>query len=131
MPRVRSSRRASAGVSVFVGRGRGRSEEQIVFAPSGRELYGLLYKPQAPCLGGTLALRASANDPHGIGVALWEPVLDTAAYVQELLRVNISTQMMMFKKVVRNRAQLADAIAAGEKVSVNGFDLCRPFVEEL
>jgi len=82
-------------------------------------------------LGGTLALRASANDPHGIGVALWEPVLDTAAYVQELLRVNISTQMMMFKKVLRNRTQLADAIAAGEKVSVNGFDLCRPFVEEL
>ena len=82
-------------------------------------------------MGGALALVAAERSPSDVLVALWEPVLDTAAYLQELLRVNVSTQTMMYKKVVRNRTKLMEDIASGESVSINGYDLAAPFVDGL
>jgi alpha/beta superfamily hydrolase len=82
-------------------------------------------------LGGALALAAAERAPADTLVVLWEPVLDPGAYVQELLRVNISTQTTIFKKVIRNRVKLLEDIAAGDKVSINGYNLAAPFVEGL
>jgi len=82
-------------------------------------------------LGGTLAMLTAAERPDVAPVILWEPILDPPAYLQELLRVNVSAQTQVHKKVLRSRAQLLEAIRAGEKVSVNGYNLCRPFVDEL
>jgi hypothetical protein len=76
-------------------------------------------------------LLVSADGPGKMPIVLWEPILDPTAYVQELLRVNVSTQTTMHKTVLRTRPQLLEALSAGERVSINGYNLCWPFVREL
>jgi alpha-beta hydrolase superfamily lysophospholipase len=82
-------------------------------------------------LGGALALEAAAGDPAIRRIALWEPVLDVEGYVRNLLRVNVTTQMVVHKKVLRNSEQLLEDMAAGEMVSINGYKLSHGFVTGL
>jgi alpha-beta hydrolase superfamily lysophospholipase len=82
-------------------------------------------------LGGALALEAAAAEPAIRRIALWEPVLDVEGYVRNLLRVNVTTQMVVHKKVMRNSEQLLQDMAAGEMVSVNGYKLSHGFVTAL
>jgi pimeloyl-ACP methyl ester carboxylesterase len=82
-------------------------------------------------LGATLALAAAATDPDVQRLALWEPVLDVEGYLRNLLRTNVTTQMVVHKKVMRNSEQLLADIASGGTVSVNGYKLSLGFVAGL
>ena len=82
-------------------------------------------------LGGALALEAAAADPAVHRLALWEPVLDVDGYLRNLLRVNVTTQMVVHKKVMRNSEQLLADLASGGTVSVNGYKLSQGFVAGL
>jgi pimeloyl-ACP methyl ester carboxylesterase len=82
-------------------------------------------------LGAALALEAASAAPAIRRLALWEPVLDVEGYVRNLLRVNVTTQMVVHKKVVRNSEQLLQDMAAGGTVSVNGYKLSQGFVAGL
>ena len=79
-------------------------------------------------LGATLALEAAAGPAQIDTLVLWEPVFDTAAYVQHLLRVNLTMQMVQHKQVVRDSDQLRADLAAGGRVSANGYNLTDAFV---
>jgi alpha-beta hydrolase superfamily lysophospholipase len=79
-------------------------------------------------LGAALALEAAAADLTITRLALWEPVLDVDGYLRSLLRVNVTTQMVVHKKVVRNSEQLLEDMASGGTVSVNGYKLSHGFV---
>lgn len=79
-------------------------------------------------LGASLAVEVASRSSHVERVILWEPVFDPAAYIQFLLRVNLTMQMVQHKKVVRDSDQLMQDMAAGGKVSANGYNLTHAFV---
>lgn len=82
-------------------------------------------------LGAALALEASATQPSISRLVLWEPVFDVDGYLRNLFRVNLTTQMVVHKKVVRPGEELMAAVEAGGLVSANGYNLARTFVNEL
>jgi len=82
-------------------------------------------------LGAAFALEAAAADSSIVRLALWEPVLDVEGYVRHLFRVNVTTQMVIHKKVLRTTEQLVEDVAAGGLVSANGYKLGQSFVGEL
>lgn len=81
-------------------------------------------------LGGSLAALFAAKSAAVKYLLLWEPVIDIPAYLFNLLRVNISFQMVMHKAVLKNREKLTEEILSGGKVSINGFYLTKDFFEE-
>jgi alpha/beta superfamily hydrolase len=82
-------------------------------------------------LGGTLALEAAARDPQIDCLALWEPVLDASGYARNLVRINLTMQMVMHKKVIRTTEQLMEDLAVGGRVSANGYNLTKSFLDSL
>jgi alpha/beta superfamily hydrolase len=81
-------------------------------------------------LGGTIACLVAARNHSVNYLILWEPIVDVPAYLSNLLRVNMSMQMVMHKAVMQNRAQLVEEIRGGGAVSINGFRLTREFFQE-
>jgi alpha/beta superfamily hydrolase len=82
-------------------------------------------------LGAALALEAWASDPGIKCLALWEPTFDVDAYLRNLFRVNATTQMVIYKKVIRTSEELMADVAAGGFVSAGGYKLSQAFVGEL
>ena len=62
-------------------------------------------------------------------LVLWEPIMDGANYFQELLRINLSTQLAVHGKVLENRDVLQAQIRAGGKVNVDGYEIARDLFE--
>jgi hypothetical protein len=65
------------------------------------------------------------------GLVVWEPVVDPAQYVHQLLRVNVSTQMVALGRIERDRSDLIADARRGGVISVNGFGLSGPFIDAL
>ncbi|MGE3509283.1 MAG: alpha/beta hydrolase [Vicinamibacterales bacterium] len=82
-------------------------------------------------LGAALALEATAGEAAITRLVLWEPVLDVESYLRNLFRVNLTTQMVVHKKVVRSGDELVGDVEAGGLVSANGYNLAKTFVSEL
>lgn len=93
---------------------------------TGRRQVGLL----GLRLGGALAALAASKNASVKYLVLWEPVVDISAYLYNLLRVNISFQMVMHKAVLKNRDKLIEEILSGGRVGINGFYLTQAFFEE-
>lgn len=66
-----------------------------------------------------------ANAP----LMLWDPVLDGEAWLAELLRSHLSTQLAVYGKVVENRDSLRERIHRGESVNLDGYDLAAPLFD--
>jgi pimeloyl-ACP methyl ester carboxylesterase len=79
-------------------------------------------------LGGSLALEAASRDPQIASIVLLEPIVDTAAYARNLIRVNLSMQMVMHEKVIRDSDQLQMDLDTGGYVSANGYNLTQTFL---
>jgi alpha/beta superfamily hydrolase len=82
-------------------------------------------------LGGAIAVAAAATSPQLRELVLWEPISAPAEYVRQLLRVNLSMQMVAHGRVLRDRDELMAAARSGELVSVNGYNLSGTFIDEL
>ncbi|MBK7905631.1 MAG: alpha/beta hydrolase [Gemmatimonadetes bacterium] len=86
-------------------------------------------------LGASIAARIaeSAGEPVAEGTALarvrgaplvlWDPVLDGAAYLQEVLRTNLSAQLATHGKVVETREAMVQRIRDGGTVNVDGYEI--------
>jgi len=61
----------------------------------------------------------------------WAPVIDGHRFVQELLRINLATQMAMYKEVREDRAALVNQMKEGRTVNVDGYPLSLAFYEQL
>lgn len=79
--------------------------------------------------GASLALLAAAENAAVGRVVLWDPVVDMAQYLQDQLRSNLTTQMVLHGKVIANRDELIARIRAGEYVNIDGYDLGNPFFD--
>lgn len=82
-------------------------------------------------LGAVIAFLAARQNPDLEQLILWEPVFDTDQYLQQLLRVNVSTQMVTHGRVIKERPELIEDARAGQMVSVNGYRLSGAFIDEL
>lgn len=80
--------------------------------------------------GASVASLVAEEMPSIAQLVLWAPIVDGARFMQELLRINLTTQMAMFKEIRQDRDQLATALARGESVNVDGYDMTSPMFEE-
>jgi uncharacterized protein len=80
-----------------------------------------------------LAERAATEDSlaalRNAPLVLWDPVTDGESYFQELLRINLSTQLAVYGKVQETREVLQERIRAGGTVSVDGYELGKALFE--
>ena len=82
-------------------------------------------------LGAALALEAAARDSAVTRMALWEPVVAIDPYVTNLVRVNLTSQMVIHKKVVRPTEELLEDLKRGGTVSANGYQLTSTLLDGL
>ena len=80
--------------------------------------------------GGTLAahIAESTNDIENL--ILWDPVIDGARYMQEILRVNLTTQMAVYGEVTVNRDALVEKMKQGQTVNVDGYQMSYSMYEQ-
>lgn len=81
--------------------------------------------------GATLALLAAAENPVVDHLILWDPVVETEQYLQEQLRSNLTTQMILHGKVVTNRETLVAEIRNGGVVNIDGYGLTNPYFDQV
>lgn len=82
-------------------------------------------------LGGTVAAMLAERRPDVSAIVQWAPIVDGARYMQELLRVNLATQMAIYKEIRADRAALVAALQAGDTVNVDGYAVGLGFYEGL
>lgn len=68
---------------------------------------------------------------RGAPLIMWDPVLDGAGYLQEVLRTNLSAQLATYGKVVETREVMVQRIRAGGSVNVDGYEIARALYESL
>lgn len=77
--------------------------------------------------GATVASLVAEDLPSIARLILWAPVIDGSRYMQELLRINLTTQMATKKSAITtDRAALVAAMEAGQTVNVDGYEMALP-----
>jgi len=82
-------------------------------------------------LGATLAATAAAARADVARLVLWAPIVDGARYAQDLLRINMSTQMAVYREVRQDRVALVETMKQGQTVNVDGYEIAYPLYEGL
>ena len=62
---------------------------------------------------------------------LWEPVVDGRDYFQECLRLNLTTQLATYRKVVEDRKQLMAKLNDGKAINISGYEVGRPMADSI
>lgn len=73
--------------------------------------------------GATVATVAAEHRDDVARLIQWAPIVDGAKYLQELLRINLSTQLAVYREVRIDREAMAAQLAAGATVNVDGYEL--------
>lgn len=79
--------------------------------------------------GGTLASLVAENDNSIRFLVLLNPIVNVEAYIYDSLRSNLSTQMVLYKKIKLNREQLLSKLMEGERINLDGYLLTKEFYE--
>lgn len=64
-------------------------------------------------------------------LVLWDPVVDGAAYLQDVLRANLSAQLASHGRVIETREVMIQRIAEGGVVNVDGYEIAKPLFESI
>jgi len=80
--------------------------------------------------GATLAALAAGRYPNVRKLVLWEPIVDGGKYMQELLRVNLTTQTAIYKEIRHKREDLVRMMREGSTVNVDGYEIAYPCYEQ-
>jgi len=81
-------------------------------------------------LGATLAALAAERSQKVGTLVLWEPIVDGARYMQEMLRSNLTTQSVIYKEIRHNREALVRMMRDGATVNIDGYELAYPCYEQ-
>jgi exosortase A-associated hydrolase 2 len=82
-------------------------------------------------LGATVAALVEERTP-GIGkLVLWDPVIDGSDYMREMLRINLSTQTAVYRKILHNTDALIQSMREGSTVNVDGYEMACPMYEQI
>ncbi|MEZ5283257.1 MAG: alpha/beta hydrolase, partial [Vicinamibacterales bacterium] len=77
-------------------------------------------------LGATLASLVAETTTDLRHLILWAPSLDGDRYLQDLLRINVMTQMATYKQVRQERPELVAEMQQGRTVNVDGYEMGWP-----
>lgn len=80
--------------------------------------------------GATLAALVAEKNDEINHLILWEPIINGARYMQEILRSNLSAQLAQDGEVTKNREQLVAEMHAGKAVNYEGYDLTGELFEQ-
>jgi exosortase A-associated hydrolase 2 len=80
--------------------------------------------------GATLAALAAERSPKIGKLVLWEPIVDGGKYMQELLRINLTTQTAVYKEIRHNREALVRLMREGSTVNIDGYELAYPCYDQ-
>jgi len=82
-------------------------------------------------LGATLAALVCGSIPVINALVLISPIVKGKPYIEQCLRSNLTTQMAIFRKIVKDREQLVRDLMAGEKVNIDGYLLTRTLYQQI
>jgi exosortase A-associated hydrolase 2 len=80
--------------------------------------------------GATLAALYAEQRDEIDYLVLWEPIIDGQRYMQELLRINLGTQLATTGSIRQNREQLVKQLSTGSHVNVDGYLISEQFYEQ-
>ena len=80
--------------------------------------------------GATLAALASEQEKDIVKLILWDPIIDCAKYMQEMLRINLTTQTAVYKEIRHNRDQLVQMMKNGSTVNIDGYEVSQDLFEQ-
>jgi alpha/beta superfamily hydrolase len=81
--------------------------------------------------GATLASLYAETEKEINVLVLWAPILRGKDYLRQLLRMNLTHQVVVYKKVVRTREDLIRGLDEGKKVNVEGYEITREFYQKV
>jgi uncharacterized protein len=81
--------------------------------------------------GATVASRIADTRSDVSTLVLWSPIVDGARYMQELLRVNLGTQMTVYREIRHDREDLLRAMKAGSTANADGYEMSLPMFEQV
>ena len=62
---------------------------------------------------------------------MWNPIGHGGRYMQELLRINLSTQLAVHGGVTTDREALVQQLRDGQLVNVDGYEIALPLYEQI
>ena len=87
-----------------------------------KEKHGVtLYSLIGLRIGATVAMSAAKRLEDVEIMILIDPILDLAGYLKDALRINLSNQMAVHKKILKNRDSLIQDIRNGIPANMDGF----------
>lgn len=96
-------------------------------ARTGAERVGMLGLRFGATVAATVA---DARDDVDL-LVLWQPIVDGGRYMQELLRINLTTQMTVYREIREDRDALVAGMRAGRTANVDGYEVSLAMFEEL
>lgn len=81
--------------------------------------------------GATLACLTAERVASLRHLILWAPVTHGERYMQELLRINVMTQVATYKEVRQERPELVAELQRGGVVNVDGYEMALPLYESV
>lgn len=100
-------------------------DEVVAGSPTGRvTLVGVR-------LGASEAALVAARRADVDRLVLWAPVVNVKRYMQDLLRVNLTTQLAVYGSVGLDREALVAQLRAGQSVNVDGYEMTWPLFSEM
>lgn len=82
-------------------------------------------------LGATIAVIIEEKQQDSPKLILWEPIMNGASYMREMLRINLSTQTAVYKKILHNTDDLVQMMQNGKTVNVDGYEMAWPLYEQI
>jgi hypothetical protein len=82
-------------------------------------------------LGGTIAALHAESKDDTSKLILWEPIVNGASYMRDMLRINLSTQTAIYKKILYNTEVLVQMMKEGKTVNVDGYEMTWPLYEQV
>lgn len=80
--------------------------------------------------GGYLALQ-TVDDDAVARVVAWEPVVNPSAYVKDVLRAEVASQMLIYGEVRHDRDYLIETVRSGNDIYVEGYRVCAGLYDQL
>lgn len=81
--------------------------------------------------GATLASLSAEKKGLSDALILWAPILKGNDYLLQLLRMNLTHQVVVYKKVLYTREDLIKGLKEGKKINVEGYEITRELYEQV
>jgi len=82
-------------------------------------------------LGATLAAQVAERRPDVNRLIAWAPITNGSGYLRDLLRINVTTQLAVYREVREDRETLIRTLDAGGTANVDGYDIGREMSRQL